>query len=491
LRLNSYNTMKKRDFLKKSLLVGSGIAAAGFTSAMPGMQTSLSEADNVPTRSFDVIVVGGGSAGVMAAIASARTGAKTALIEWKGYTGGTITEGGTALHSYFNTWRAFDGVAKRQLIKGIPQEIIERLVKIGGSAGHVEMQAHYRYDSVCTSVDTELYKLVSMEMITEAGVDLFLNTMACGAVMDGSKIRGVFVESHAGREYFTAKSFIDSSAYGDLAAHAGARFTEPNDYPVCNSMGVGNIDLKKYYDYLKSNDMVRELAVGSYEGEDNQVVRIGAEDQRLPEVLTRGLKDLSVNTISTTVHKNYLMFIKCGYKLATRSTDRDEITKAELIIRKNQLKAIELFRKYMPGFENAFITRTSPSLTIRRARCIECDYDISNAEITGGVHFPDDVFVYGFHDMAPRFLVKDGGSYGFPYRAACPKGIDNLYTIGMMITSENTAHMSTRNTVSCMAQGQSFGTAAALCAQQNVGIRQLPYATLRKKLEADGVYFES
>jgi hypothetical protein len=442
-------------------------------------------------KSFDVIVVGGGSAGVMAAIASARTGAKTALIEWKGYTGGTITEGGTALHSYFNTWKAFQGVEKRQLVKGIPSEIIDRLVKIGGSAGHVEMQAYFRYDSMCTSIDTELYKLVSMEMIVESGVNLFLNTIVCGAVTDGSIIKGVFVESHAGREYFLAKTFIDSSGYGDLAAQAGAKFTEPNDYPVCNSMGVGNVDVKKYYDYLKNNDMVRELAMENYGSENERLVRICAEDQKLPEVLSRGLRTLRVNTVTTIVHQNHLMFIKCGHQLATRSTDRDEITKAELIIRQNQLKAIELFRKYMPGFENAFIARTAPSLTIRRARCIECDYDISINDITGGVHFPDDVFVYGFHDMAPRFLVKDGGSYGFPYRAACPKGIDNLYTIGMMITSENTAHMSTRNTVSCMAQGQSFGTAAALCAIQNVTIRKLPYNILRKKLEVDGVYFES
>ena len=163
--------MNKRDFLKKSILVGSGVAATGFAGIAPAMQGSkvnLSEIDKLPTREFDVIVVGGGSAGVMAAIASARTGAKTALIEWKGYTGGTITEGGTALHSFFNTWKAFQGVEKRQLVKGIPAEIIDRLVKIGGSAGHVEMQAYFRYDSMCTSIDTELYKLVSMEMIVES-----------------------------------------------------------------------------------------------------------------------------------------------------------------------------------------------------------------------------------------------------------------------------------------------------------------------------------
>ncbi len=486
--------MNKREFLKRSALVGSGVvvgAAAGITltakkSAMGGMKD-----EKLPQRAFDVIVVGGGTAGVMAAIAAARGGAKTALIEWKGYTGGTVTEGGTALHSFFNTWKAFPGVEKRQLIKGIPQEIIDRLVKIGGSPGHVEMLEHYKYDSMCTSVDTELYKLVSMEMLVESGVQLFLNTMVCGAVTEGSRVKGVIVESHSGRECFLAKAFIDSSGYGDLSAHAGTRFTEPNDYPVCNSMGVANVDMDKYIKFLKENKAIRELAIGNYEGKDDQIVRIGAEDPKLPEALAKGLKEIKVNTITTTAHKNYLMFIKCGYELKTSSTDRDEISRAEVIIRQNQLKAMELFRKHLPGFENAFIARTSPSLNIRRARCIECDYDITIDDITGGVHFPDDVFVYGFHDMAPRFLVKDGGSYGFPYRAACPKGVDNLYTIGMMVTSNFHAHMSTRNTVSCMAQGQAFGTAAALCANKNIGIRELAYTDLRKKLETDGVYFEA
>ena len=107
-----------------------------------------------------------------------------------------------------------------------------------------------------------------------------------------------------------------------------------------------------------------------------------------------------------------------------------------------------------------------------------------------GRHFDDDVFVYGFHDNAPLYQVKDGGTYGIPYRALCVKGVENLYAIGMMITSDHRAHMSTRNTVSCMGQGQASGTAAALCAQKDYGSRQLPYAELRSALEQANVYFE-
>ena len=98
---------------------------------------------------------------------------------------------------------------------------------------------------------------------------------------------------------------------------------------------------------------------------------------------------------------------------------------------------------------------------------------------------------HGFHDSAPHFQVKNGGTYGMPYRALTVAGLDNLYVAGMMITSDQRAHMSTRNTVSCMAMGQATGTAAALCAQKDSGARDLNYTLLRDALEQDGVYFES
>ena len=154
-------------------------------------------------------------------------------------------------------------------------------------------------------------------------------------------------------------------------------------------------------------------------------------------------------------------------------------------------RAIEVIRKWFPGCEKAHIARTSPALCIRRGRCIECDYDITLDDIIQARHFDDEVMVYGFHDSAPRLQIKDGGTYGLPYKALCVKGIDNLYACGMMITANHDAHMSTRNTVCCMGQGQGAGTAAALCAARHCGTRDLPYGALRDALNQAGVYFES
>ena len=476
--------MNRREFAMSAVLLGiagqTRFATGAEKITNPAADFYEEPARKVPVRKFDVVVAGGGTAGVFAAIAAARQGARTALIEVKGYTGGTVVEGGTALHSFFNLWKAFPGVKKRQVVRGIPSEIVDRLTKAGGCSGHAEMVAGYNYDSVNTSVDTEIYKLVSMEMLSETGVFMALNTMVVGAAVDGSHMRGAIVESRSGRELFAAKAFVDTTAYGHLAAYAGAKYSEPNDYDVANSIGVAGVDLDKVVKYVEENGGPGNLALGLHDGVPGGVVRLsGPRGGGKPGLLM------------TTVHDDYFMFVKFNVKMPVSPTDRDATATAELQLRKQQRQWIEHARKNIPGCEKAFISRTSPTLNIRRGRLIACDYDITHEDVIEGRHFDDDVMAYGFHDMAPRLQVKNGGTYGIPYRAFLPTGIDNLLCAGMMITSDYRAHMSTRNTVSCMAQGQTVGTAAALCADAGCGTRRLPYADLRKALEKGGVHFET
>ena len=501
--------MRRRDFHRG--VIGLGLAA-GAAIAGKGAEKSSSErprrkatkadaktrtefltepARKLPIRRFDVVVAGGGTAGVVAAIAAARTGAKTALIEAKGYTGGTVTEGGTALHSFYNLWTGFKGVAKRQVVKGIPQEIIDRLAAIGATSGHAPMIKGLGYDSVCTAIDTEMYKLVTMEMLTEAGVSVCVNTLAAGAVAQAPIITAALAESRTGREAFAAKAFVDCTAAGDLAAYAGAKYTEPNDYAVANSIGLANVSIDDVHAFFKASGEVSQLAKGLRSGRDGQVVRVQGGGKKLPEEFRAEAGKIGMSLVTTSTYDNYLMFVKLNFRMPGSCIDRDDVAAAEMELRKRQARAVELFRKYVPGCEKAFIARTSPRLNIRRGRCITCDHDITHEDVVGARHFEDDVMAYGFHDNAPRIQIRGGGTYGIPYRALRPVGLDNLLVAGMMITSDHRPHMSTRNTVCCMGQGQAAGTTAALCAANDCTTRKLPYTELRKALEAGGVYFES
>jgi hypothetical protein len=299
-----------------------------------------------------VVIAGAGTAGVIAAIASARQGAKTLLVESKGYPGGIAVEGGTALHSFYNLWKAFPGVEKRQLVRGIPAEMIDRLTARGGATGYAEMVKHFDYDSVCTAIDTEMYKLNAFEMLDEAGVYICVNTLLAGVVKKKNRIEGVILESRAGREVIYAKSFVDCTGYADLAAYSGAGYTEPNDYAVVNSMGLGNVNLEKYYHFLASKDAVDQLAYGVRSGVSGQIIRIGSEGSKgYPEEFAKKAREIGMSAISTTVHDNYLMFIKMNLKLAVSPTNRDEVSKAELELRKRMQKGLELFKQHIPGFE--------------------------------------------------------------------------------------------------------------------------------------------
>ncbi len=444
-------------------------------------------ARNIPIRRFDVVVAGGGTAGVIAAIAAARAGAKTALIEQKGYTGGTVVEGGTALHSFYNLYSFFD-VPKKQLVGGIPWELVSRLQAIGGATEHAQMELGNGYDAVNTAVDVEMYKTLSLNMLKEAGVHIFLNTMVVGAAREGGEVVGAICESHSGRELFAAKAFIDAGAYGDLSAHAGAEFSEPNDHQVANSIGVAGVSVEKYYEHFAAMDSMDQIARAPRDGSpDRRFVRVQPLYDKMPEAFKLKAKEIGLSSVITTTHDDYFMFLKLNYKSEVSPVDRDAGTTAEIELRNRQKEAVELLRKYIPGCEKAFIARSSPSVNIRRGRCIACDYDMTIDDVLKARHFEDDVLIYGFHDSAPRLQIENGGDYGLPFRALRVKGLDNLMAVGMLISSDFAVHMSTRNTVCCMAQGQAAGIAAALCAQRGETTRELPYPVFKEALLRQGV----
>ena len=482
------------------------------------MKTFTEAAQKLPVRSFNVVVAGGGTAGVVAAIAAARTGAKTALIEQKGYVGGTMLEGGTTLHSFFTLGKFFNRESK-QIVKGIPQEIVDRLVAAGGCSGHLVDEVGIDYDEHCTLIDVETYKYVAVEMLQEAGVVIYFNSLIAGADVADGHVRGVMVQSRVeGRLYFEADAFIDATGWGDLSAYAGAEYVLPKEYSVANSVGIAGIDIEKYTSYLRENGGLGGVTYGLRDGKEDQILRVGAPfhkvlstlleqhtrtqggsakamlnvqenpDNHIPLEVQKEMARLALTMGFTTLHDNYFMYLKVNYVMKQGVTSQAEMTKAEIELRRRQQESLALLKKSIPGCEHAFIARTSPTLCTRRGRTIVCEYDIPNQEILDGVHHEDDIALFGFHDCAPKMKVGGDGSYGIPLRAILVKGIDNLFAVGMMISTDYYAYMSTRNTVSCMAQGQAAGTLAAMASRSNTLPRQIPFDALRQRLVEDGVY---
>jgi len=449
---------------------------------------------SVPVRyNCDVLVVGGGTAGVVAALAAAETGAETILLEKAGFLGGALIHGAMVLHSFFNLYKPFPGVPKMQLVRGIPEKIVEAMVEAGGCPGHVESDLGADYDSVATCFDPETYKWVALDLVDRAGVKLLLHTFVVGAITNGNKLEGVVAETKSGRIAIKAKVVVDCTGDGDVAYFAGAECIDrkrESDHAVSNTFGMGNVDLVRAKEFLEERGFLRRTAYGYKGSETDNVIRLGF-DLTGDETFAKQLKEMGTwGPMTASTRPNQLTYINCTGIRGIDALDPEDMTKAEIFLRRQIAAVVEFLQKNIPGFENAYLNWTSPGICVRRTRTVICEYDITNEDITEGRGFPDEVARYGFHDLAPTYVVKNGGSYGIPYRALLPVRIDGLLVAGRMITTEYKAHMSTRNTVCCMAQGHAAGTAAAMAALRGQTPRELSITDLQDTLQAQGVYLE-
>ena len=450
----------------------------------------IQESLKTPVRyECDVVVAGGGTAGVVAALAAARNGAKTILIDRYNFLGGTMLNGAGPLHSFFNLYKAFPGVPKVQVIRGIPQEIIDRLVAIGGSPGHLEQDKGGSYDSVITLVDWEIYKSLAFDMLEEAGVKILLHVMAVEAVRDGNQVKGIIIEGKSGREAILAKAVVDTTGDGDVAAKAGAKFIKQHGSTgVGFPFGMGNVDMPRLLKFLEENNMVNQLVRSDKGSKIDDIVRLGFELKKIP-IFKEYMDQFGMwGPLGASLHESNYHYINSASLRSVDATDTVTLSKAEITLRKQVMTLSKMLKEHIPGFEKAFLSWTPVSVGVRYTRVIECEHDMTLDEIVNCQRFDDEVMLYGFHDCAPRIMIKNGGYYGIPYRALLPKGVEGLLVAGRLITSTWEAHMSTRNTASCMAQGQAVGTAAALAAKAGINPRQLDIAKLRETLRKQNVF---
>lgn len=442
--------------------------------------------------SYDVIVVGGGTAGVVAALSAARNGASTLLLEKHSFLGGSLLAGAICFMGFFNIYKPYPDRPEVQLVRGIPDEIVRRLIQEGASAGFYEEFAALDYDSKCVSWDRDKLPVVLRDLLRESGVHVIMGAEFQDVIMTGQAVRGVIWEDRSGRHAAYGKVTVDTSGIAEVAYQAGAPCRIfPERQTGGMSLGMAHVDTERLREYAQSKEAVRLL---SYKMDGDQKAFIAR--------LTLDLRKL--NAFRERIESLHFMDSPCmianekgsfnminAVTMRFDTTDPDERTKARITLTQSCLKLADMLQKHVPGFEHAVLDWISPEIGIRFGRVVDCVYDITRDDVDH-LRVPDDtVGVYGVQDAYLSLGTDcriEGGWYGIPYRALIPQKVENLLVAGEMVTSDWVVWMSIRLTGGCMLMGQAAGTAAALAARKNILPRQLAPEELREALLAMGAF---
>jgi hypothetical protein len=480
------------------------------------------------TITVDVAVFGSGPAGIGAALAAARSGAKTLLVEKLGTLGGQMTSGlVTALHGYrthshanhFGSNQVYLAVdhKTKQVLGGIPVEIIERLKGRGGAYTSGEGPAMRQ------EFEPEILKILLFDLMNEAKVQLMLDTFAFGTVMEGEKIKAVRVANKNGEELIEAKQFIDSTADGDIAAWAGAPFEigRKEDHrceTISLYMKLGNVDHFKLLDYLDEHP--EDCHVGTPAGwrkvlgDNNGPLHIIGFRSLIKKALKNGdyitpigaVNPVPIFVISHSCFPidQTALLIDMAYNI--NASDADDLTKAEIHTRMVQAPMVMKFvNKYLPGFEKSYLMETAALLGTRESRRIMGDYVLCEDDVLANRKFTDAIARCGramnVHSViggkeedergGQRWIEPENPQgYDIPYRCILAQKIENLFTSGRCISVTHTALGSVRGMPVCMATGEAAGTAAAQCVKDNVAPRDLDIKKLQTTLRTNKVVLE-
>jgi len=411
----------------------------------------------ITTSEHDVIVAGGGTAGVAAAVAAARNGADTILIERYGFLGGTMTAG---LVNPFMTFHA----GKEQIIKGIFQEIIDRLKDMDG------------YDEKTKAFDNEVMKIVLDQMIKETGVKLLLHTYIADAlVTKGNAIRGVEAYNKSGRQTVLGRVIIDATGDGDVAVMAGALYEKGREedgltQPMTLNFRMGGVDVERMPSREKINKLFEEAKA---KGE----IKIPREN-----VL------YFLTTRKGEIHFNTTRIVKVD------GTKADDLTYAEIEGRRQMVELIKFLKEKVSGFENAYLMMSAVQVGVRETRRIIGEYVLTGEDIVKARKFSD-VIARGSYPIdihsptGEGTIIKrlpPGESYDIPYRCIVPKKVENLLIAGRCISCTHEAQAAIRVIPIVVAIGQAAGTAAALAAKLHVSPREMDVSLLQETLKKQG-----
>ena len=385
----------------------------------------------------DVLVAGGGPAGIAAALASAREGARTMLVERYGYLGGMITGANVVA-----VLGAGDG--QTAMARGITLEIGERLDKLGAITP-------LRYGDY--RVDPEIFKWQAAEMLLEAGVTILFHTLATAPILQDGVVAGAFTESKNGRQAIKAKVTVDATADADLAFQAGCA-CDDETHDVTLGIVIQGIDREKVAAFARrSPDEHR--AIVEKAAKLNGGVMLGKK---------RLLKGIDV-------------------------ADAFALTQAEIQLRRECFESLMYLREHMPGYENARVALTRPQIGVRQGRRVRGEYTVTIDDLLSNRHFHDGIARLGAYlpDYGTSYAIK-GLNYDIPYRCLVPEQIDGILVAGRCISCDYQACNTLRLIVPCFATGQGAGCAAAIAVQDDCPPRQVSIEKLRKSLLSQKVH---
>jgi ribulose 1,5-bisphosphate synthetase/thiazole synthase len=435
----------------------------------------------------DVLVVGSGPGGLAAALASARAGVPTTLVERYGCFGGNITQVGVEGFAWYRHEQTVDS-------EGIGPEFEERAKAMGAAMPEPQSISH--------SIDAEMFKHVADVMVEEAGVHPMLHRQVVAPIVRDGAIRGAVVESKAGREAILAQRVIDGTGDADLAARVGAPVRKtPREQMMAASVmfSMTGVNKQRFIDAVKADPQTYKDWVGN--GEWN-IETTGKEDEMFSPFLRKPFKQAAASgvipaklatiagTWGTVSDQGDLTYLNLIF-VAADGTDPDDLTRGEIEGRRQAIHAVNALKAFMPGCENAKLRNFGMTLGIRDTRKIDALYNLTANDVREQGRFDDSIGIFPeFIDGYGLLILPTTGRYfHVPYRSLVPKGIDGLLVAGRSIGGDKVSHAAVRNMMCCAVSGQGAGVAAAVSLKTGQGFAGLDVAKVQAELRRQGARF--
>lgn len=442
---------------------------------------------------YDVVVVGGGATGIVAAMASARAGARTAIVEYNGFVGGNVIPG-LPLLGYHNN-------SGQLIVKGIAYEIARKLQDMGAATS-------FYMDPITSDVlgvDPHWFKYVVTKMLRDDGVDFFLHSMLTDTVVENGCVKGIVIRNKEGSQLLSAKVVIDCSGDGDAAVRAGADFvygrSSDNKTQVSSLVfRVGHIDFKPLVRFFREHptqirpwDMSEEVVSELLDQMDEaEVFVLGGFQKYIERAISDGVDFPRANLVGVCIPKYDQMIVVSSRVENVNPNDNRSYSNGEVAGLLQMKEIFDFLKKYAPGFEQVRLLDTAHQIGIRESRHIVGDYLLTAEDLTTGKRFDDVICLGGYHmdihvpGQSRTIASTKVGTYEIPFSCLLPKGLEGIILAGRPISATHEAMSSTRVIPIQMAQAEAAGAAAAMCVEQGKAVRELDIAELQQRLIAQG-----